>query len=126
MHWLHLLQRACIRCRSSSHPSAPAAGLPVARALHTRADMAKKILVTGGAGFIGSHLCDRLLAGGYDVRVLDNLCPQVHGVSDTTSPVRPRDLAGDVELIVGDVRDARTCRRALLGIDAVIHLAARV
>jgi dTDP-L-rhamnose 4-epimerase len=88
--------------------------------------MAKKILVTGGAGFIGSHLCDRLLARGYDVRVLDNLCPQVHGVPSSAAPTRPPDLAPEVELVVGDVRDARTCRRALLGVDSVIHLAARV
>src|SRR4051794_34059071 len=111
MHWLHLLQRACIRCRSSSHPSAPAAGLPVARALHTRADMAKAILVTGGAGFIGSHLCDRLLADGWHVRVLDNLCAQVHGARDPRArgPQRPPDLSPEAELIVGDVRDSVTC-----------------
>jgi dTDP-L-rhamnose 4-epimerase len=88
--------------------------------------MGKKILVTGGAGFIGTHLCDRLLAGGYDVRVLDNLCSQVHGVPESALRPRPADLDDDVELVIGDVRDARTCSRALLGIDAVIHLAARV
>ncbi|HVU50015.1 MAG TPA: NAD-dependent epimerase/dehydratase family protein [Polyangia bacterium] len=88
--------------------------------------MAKKILVTGGAGFIGSHVCDRLLERGYDVRVLDNLCAQVHGALAATPAARPPDLAADVELVVGDVRDPRTCRRALLGVDAVVHLAARV
>jgi len=41
--------------------------------------MPEKVLITGGAGFIGSHLADELLQAGYEVRVLDNLCPQVHG-----------------------------------------------
>jgi dTDP-L-rhamnose 4-epimerase len=90
--------------------------------------MAKTVLVTGGAGFIGSHLCDRLLADGYHVRVLDNLCPQVHGPRGGQDRAAdwPADLARDVELIVGDVRDGVVCRRALLGVDAVVHLAARV
>ncbi|HEY8925152.1 MAG TPA: NAD-dependent epimerase/dehydratase family protein [Polyangia bacterium] len=90
--------------------------------------MSKAILVTGGAGFIGSHLCDRLVADGWHVRVLDNLSPQVHGARDPRGrgSQRPPDLAADVELIVGDVRDSVTCRRALLGVDAVVHLAARV
>jgi dTDP-L-rhamnose 4-epimerase len=88
--------------------------------------MGKNVLVTGGAGFIGSHLCERLLERGYHVRVLDNLCAQVHGTSSVGVPPRPADLAKDVELVVGDVRDARTCRRALLGIDVCVHLAARV
>jgi dTDP-L-rhamnose 4-epimerase len=79
------------------------------------------ILVTGGAGFIGSHLADRLLAGGYRVRALDNLTPQVHAEGG-----RPAYLAEDVELVVGDVRDPEAVRRALDGVDAVVHLAARV
>jgi dTDP-L-rhamnose 4-epimerase len=84
--------------------------------------MAKQILVTGGAGFIGSHLCDRLLARGHRVRALDNLDPQVHGPAAT----RPAYLHRDVELIVGDVRDSRDCGRALAGADVVYHLAASV
>src|SRR5829696_3157845 len=79
------------------------------------------ILVTGGAGFIGSHLADELLARGHRVRALDNLTPQVHGDGE-----RPEYLADDVELQVGDVRDADAVRRALVGVDAVVHLAARV
>jgi dTDP-L-rhamnose 4-epimerase len=80
------------------------------------------ILVTGGAGFIGSHLTDALLAAGYRVRVLDSLHPQVHGPDRR----RPSYLARDAELIVGDVRSPDTVQRALRGVDAVYHFAARV
>jgi dTDP-L-rhamnose 4-epimerase len=81
-----------------------------------------RILVTGGAGFIGSHLCDLLLSEGHSVRALDNLTPQVHG----PTAKRPAYLAQDVELMVGDVRDEAALKRALDGIDAVVHLAAAV
>lgn len=84
--------------------------------------MAPRALITGGAGFIGSHLADELLACGYDVRALDSLTPQVHG----PSRARPGYLDGDVELIVGDVRDPEIVRQALLGVDVVVHLAAAV
>ncbi len=80
------------------------------------------ILVTGGAGFIGSHLADLLLARGDAVRALDDLSPQVHGEGAR----RPAYLHPDVELVVGDVRDPRAVRRALTGVDAVFHLAACV
>lgn len=84
--------------------------------------MSKRILITGGAGFIGSHLADELLQHGYRVRALDNLSPQVHGPSQR----RPAYLAPEVELIVGDVRDQAAVRRALSGVDAVYHFAAAV
>jgi dTDP-L-rhamnose 4-epimerase len=84
--------------------------------------MGKHVLVTGGAGFIGSHLCDRLLAAGHRVRVLDNLSPQVHGPDRAW----PGYLAAEVERMEGDVRDGQACRRALAGIDVVYHLAASV
>lgn len=84
--------------------------------------MKKNVLITGGAGFIGSHVADSLLARGYRVRALDNLSAQVHG----SSGVRPTYLADDVELMVGDVCDAETVRRSLKGIDGVFHLAAAV
>jgi dTDP-L-rhamnose 4-epimerase len=84
--------------------------------------MAKNILLTGGAGFIGSHLCDRLLEKGCNVRVLDALVAQVHG----PERARPAALSEDAELIVADVRDRRSVDRALRGIDAVVHLAAAV
>lgn len=81
-----------------------------------------RILITGGAGFIGSHLADELLQGGHRVRALDNLDPQVHG----PEAGRPRYLHSDVELLRGDVRDAATVRRALEGVDAVFHFASAV
>ncbi len=84
--------------------------------------MSKHILITGGAGFIGSHLADDLIGQGYRVRTLDNLAPQVHG----PDPVRPSYLHPEVELVVGDVRDPQMVRRSLQGIDAVYHLAAVV
>lgn len=84
--------------------------------------MSKKILITGGAGFIGSHLADELLHHGYDVRVLDSLCAQVHGESGK----RPDYLDPDVELMVGRVEDPEAVSAALEGVDAVYHLAAKV
>ena len=84
--------------------------------------MAQKVLITGGAGFLGSHLADELLAGGYQVRALDNLDPQVHGANAK----RPDYLDPEVELLVGDVRDKAAVQRALGGVDAVYHFAAAV
>ncbi len=84
--------------------------------------MPKRILITGGAGFIGSHLADNLLRHGHEVRALDCLSPQVHGVDRR----RPAYLDPEVELIVGDVCDPAAVRRALQGVDAVYHFAAKV
>lgn len=83
---------------------------------------ARTVLVTGGAGFIGSHVADELLAQGHHVRALDNLTPQVHGEGRE----RPQYLAKEVELHVGDVRDRSAVERALRGVDAVFHFAAAV
>ena len=77
-----------------------------------------RVLVTGGAGFIGSHVVDELLASGREVVVLDHLAPHVH-------PTRP-DLPKGVTLVEADVRDPDGWRRALPGVDAVCHQAARV
>jgi dTDP-L-rhamnose 4-epimerase len=96
--------------------------------------MSDRILITGGAGFIGSHLSDELLNAGYQVRVLDNLSPQVHGDDvhgddvhgEDNSRGRPPYLSDEVELVVGDVRDDETVRSALQGVDAVYHFAAAV
>ena len=84
--------------------------------------MPKRVLITGGAGFIGSHLADNLLRRGYRVRALDNLLPQVHG----PDPIRPSYLDDDVEFCRGDVRDPSAVRAALAGVDGVFHLAAAV
>jgi dTDP-L-rhamnose 4-epimerase len=84
--------------------------------------MSKRILITGGAGFIGSHLADELLEHGYKVRAYDCLSEHVHG------PVRERPsyLNRDVELVVGDLSDRWKLRSALKGVDVVYHLAAKV
>jgi dTDP-L-rhamnose 4-epimerase len=82
----------------------------------------KHVLITGGAGFVGSHLADELLVHGYQVRALDNLSSQVHGLENK----KPEYLSPDVELIIGDIRDRRAMQRALEGMDAVFHLAAAV
>lgn len=84
--------------------------------------MSRQILITGGAGFIASHLADELLRCGYRVRALDNLDPQVHGPDAT----RPSYLTEDVELVVGDVRNPDDLHRALRGVDVVYHFAAAV
>lgn len=84
--------------------------------------MSGRVLITGGAGFIGSHLADELLEHGYPVRALDNLSDQVHG----PEAGRPGYLHPDVELLEGDVRDPEAMRRALDGVEAVYHYAARV
>ena len=80
-----------------------------------------KVLVTGGAGFIGSHLVDRLLADGHSVRILDSLDPQVHPGGEP-----PDYLASEAELQAGDVRDHDAVARALDGVDSVVHFAAAV
>jgi len=82
----------------------------------------RHVLITGGAGFIGSHLADDLLRAGYRVRVLDALVEQVHG----DKRARPGYLDPQVELVVGDVCDKEAVQRALHGIDAVFHFAAAV
>jgi len=81
-----------------------------------------RVLVTGGAGFIGSHLADALLLRGYRVRVLDALTDQVHGKSRAF----PTYLSRDVETICGDVRNREDVLRALADVEAVFHFAAAV
>ncbi len=77
--------------------------------------MGKRALVSGGAGFIGSHLCDCLVEQGWAVRVLDNFST---GSRD--------NLGGSVEALEGDITDPAACATACVGVDTVFHLAARV
>lgn len=84
--------------------------------------MGRQILITGGAGFIGSHLADELTRAGHRVRLLDNLSAQVHGHQSGA----PDYLNADAELRVGDVRDPDCVRRALEGVEVVYHLASKV
>jgi dTDP-L-rhamnose 4-epimerase len=81
-----------------------------------------RILVTGGAGFIGSHLVDALLREGHSVRVFDCLDPQVHGANAGW----PEWLASAAERVRGDVRDRAAVARALDGVEVVYHQAAAV
>lgn len=81
-----------------------------------------RILCVGGAGFIGSHLCDELVKYDYQVRVLDGLSAQVHGASGNPPPY----LHPAVEFINAFTMDEGVTRRALEGVDAVVHLGAVV
>ena len=81
--------------------------------------MNKKILILGGAGFIGQHLTRALLKAGNTVRILDNFSEQVHIIKTL-----PFDLYENVDLIRGDIRDRNLMRQALIGIDSVVNLAA--
>lgn len=82
--------------------------------------MGKRILITGGAGFVGSHVADALLRRGHKVRIFDNLTPQVHHDG------WPEYLPKDVELMRGDMRDPDAVARAVAGIDVIFHFAAAV
>ncbi len=87
--------------------------------------MTENILVTGGAGFIGSHLVDALLRQGHRVRVFDNLEPQVHG--NLREEGRwPAYCSPEPEYMLGDVRDRDALRRAMQGVDVIFHEAAMV
>lgn len=77
-----------------------------------------KVLVTGGAGFIGSHTVDLLLKKGYQVRVLDLLQPRVHPFG------KPKYLSDEVEFMQGDVADKSVLEKAMNGVEGIFHLAA--
>ena len=80
----------------------------------------KKILITGGAGFVGSHLADGLLRAGHEVRIFDSLSPQVHDSG------LPSYLSPDVEFVLGDMRDSSAVGKAIERVDVIFHLAAAV
>src|SRR5579885_3584901 len=81
---------------------------------------AKRVLITGGAGFVGSHTADALLAAGHEVRIFDNLTPQVHHDGQFTY------VPEGAEFILGDMRDLDQVKKAVAGIDVILHLAAAV
>jgi dTDP-L-rhamnose 4-epimerase len=83
--------------------------------------LGERVLITGGAGFIGRAVARELLGRGYEVKVFDSLVEQVHG-----DRVRPEGLPAEVELIRGDIRDKEQLSSALEDVDSVIHLAAEV
>jgi dTDP-L-rhamnose 4-epimerase len=83
----------------------------------------ERVLITGGAGFVGSHLADALAADGHEVTLFDNLEPQVHG---ELHGARPAYLDPRHRLVVGDVRDMPALERVLADADVVFHLAAMV
>ena len=78
-----------------------------------------RVLVTGGAGFIGSFVCERLVGLGHTVRVLDSLDPQVH-------PAAAPMLPDGVTLLRDDIRDAAAAARAIADVDVIVHAAAAV
>ena len=77
-----------------------------------------KLLVTGGAGFIGSHTVDLLLKKGYEVRILDSLQQRVHPNG------KPKYITSNVEFIQGDVSDKKILEKAMEGVEGIFHLAA--
>jgi dTDP-L-rhamnose 4-epimerase len=77
------------------------------------------ILITGGAGFIGSHLAKRLVKENHTIRILDNFSPQIHATHQL-----PEELKDKVELIKADIRDREALKTALADIDVIVHLAA--
>jgi dTDP-L-rhamnose 4-epimerase len=80
------------------------------------------VLITGGAGFIGSHVASELIRTGYQVRIVDSLVTQVHG----DDPSRPQYLHEDAQFVLGDVRNPEILDDALSGVDAVYHFVALV
>src|SRR5439155_8642412 len=110
--------RRCVQIRIESGEAPTVYVTVVPEAIQERCPM--RVLVTGGAGFIGSFVLEALVVRGHSVRVLDSLDPQVHGQSP--APLLPPG----VEFRHADVRDRAACAAALDGVDAVVHCAAAV
>ena len=83
--------------------------------------MAGRVLITGGAGFIGCHLARALLKAGHEVRILDSLIEQVHDRNGARNPI-----LAHTDLVEADVRDRSAMAKAVKGVDQVVHLAAEV
>ena len=81
----------------------------------------KNILITGGAGFIGSRLCEKLVEKNYNVTILDNLSPQIHGEGESLLYRKVKDIS---TFIKGDVRNQEDWKKAIKGQDIIVHLAA--
>ena len=81
----------------------------------------KNILITGGAGFIGSRLCEKLVEKNYKVTILDNLSPQIHAEGESSLYKKVKDIS---TFIKGDVRNKEDWKKAIKGQDIVVHLAA--
>ena len=84
----------------------------------------KNILITGGAGFIGSNLAIVLLSKGYNITVLDNLSPQIHGDKPTDTSPLFRNIIGKVNFIHGTVTSRQDWEKAIVDQDVIVHLAA--
>ncbi|MCO5230766.1 MAG: NAD-dependent epimerase/dehydratase family protein [Chitinophagales bacterium] len=84
--------------------------------------VSKKILITGGAGFIGTRLAKQLIKKGHEITVLDNLSPQIHGNPETS--VLYQEIKDQVNFILGDVQNKADWEKALVGQQIVVHLAA--
>lgn len=84
----------------------------------------KNILITGGAGFIGSNLALKLIERAYTVTILDNLSPQIHGEDPKNTSPLYRSIKGKVNFIKGDVTNIEDWKKAIYGQDAIIHYAA--
>ncbi len=83
--------------------------------------MGKKVLITGGAGFVGSHTADALIRKGHAVRIFDNLTEQVHAAG-----VPPAYIPTEAEFVRGDMRDLEALGKVVRGVDVIFHLAAAV
>ena len=77
-----------------------------------------KVLVTGGAGFIGSHVVDRMVAEGHYVRAIDNLS------SGKLENIANHLKSGNIDFVKGDIRNAETVKQCVYGVEAIVHLAA--